>query len=259
MEKHFDINEQGYSIRCKLIMSEHDKNTRSFDHIAIVTHGFGSNKETTSTTNFGEHLTSKYKGWAALSFDWPCHGVDARKKFMIAECLTYLTIVVDYAKREFKARDISNYSTSLGGYLTLRYLIEVGNPFKRIALRCPAIHMYEAMNRRISEADQAKLRKGKEIQIGFERKMKIDQSFLDDLNSFRPLEHEYFDFADDMLILHGTNDDIIPMEDARTFAENNVIEFIPVEGANHSFQNPNHMAVAIHKIIEFFHAGETSV
>lgn len=83
--------------------------------------------------------------------------------------------------------------------------------------------------------------------------MKVDQAFFDDLKSFCPLDHEYFDFADNMLILHGTKDEMIPFEDAKDFAENNVIEFIPVEGANHPFQNPNHMALAIHKIIEFFH------
>lgn len=253
MEKHFDINEQGLSIRCKLICSNSDKTARTFEHIAIVTHGFGSNKETAGTANFGEHLTSKYKGWGVIAFDWPCHGMDARKKLTISECLTYLTIVTEYAKRELQAKDVCIYSTSLGGYLTLRYLIEVGNPFRKIALRCPAIHMYETMYSRIPDADKTKLAKGKEIQIGFERKMKVDQAFFDDLKSFCPLDHEYFDFADDMLILHGTKDEMIPFEDAKNFAENNVIEFIPVEGANHPFQNPNHMALAIHKIIEFFH------
>ena len=76
MEEHFDINEQGLSIRCKLICSASDKTARSFDHIAIVTHGFGSNKETAGTSNFGEHLTSKFKGWGVIAFDWPCHGME---------------------------------------------------------------------------------------------------------------------------------------------------------------------------------------
>ena len=48
---------------------------------------------------------------------------------------------------------------------------------------------------------------------------------------------------------------MVPIEDARAFAENNVIEFLPIDGANHPFQNPEHMALAIHEIIEFFHAG----
>lgn len=252
MEKYFDINTQGYSVRCKLFCNDNDKTTRTFEHVVIVTHGFGSNKETAGTLHFAKHLTSKYKGYAVIAFDWPCHGADARKKLTIEECLRYLTFVTTYAKETLQATHIYNYSSSFGAYITLRYLIEVGNPFTKIALRCPAIHMYETMYHHIAPADHAKLKKGKEIQIGFERKMKIDHSFLDDLRQFDVMAHEYFDYADTMLIIHGTKDEMIPIADSKAFAENNVIEFIPVEGANHPFQNPNHMALAVHKIIEFF-------
>lgn len=253
MEKHFDINRGGYSIRSRLIVNDSDKSTRTFDDVVIVTHGFGSSKETAGTLHFGEHLTSKYKGFAVIAFDWPCHGMDARKKLTIEECLTYLTLVTEYAREEMKAKRIYNYSSSFGGYLTLRYLIEKGNPFTKIALRCPAVCMYQSMMSCLTEDDKNKLRKGKEISIGFERKMKVDKAFFEDLKSFDVMDHEYFDFADSMIIIHGTKDEMIPMEESRRFAENNVIEFIPVEGANHPFQNPDHMALAIHKIIEFFH------
>lgn len=253
MEKHFDINRGGYSIRSRLIVNDSDKSTRTFDDVVIVTHGFGSSKETAGTLHFGEHLTSKYKGFAVIAFDWPCHGMDARKKLTIEECLTYLTLVTEYAREEMKAKRIYNYSSSFGGYLTLRYLIEKGNPFTKIALRCPAVCMYQSMMSCLTEDDKNKLRKAKEISIGFERKMKVDKAFFEDLKSFDVMDHEYFDFADSMIILHGTKDEMIPMEESRRFAENNVIEFIPVEGANHPFQNPDHMALAIHKIIEFFH------
>ena len=253
MEKHFDINRGGYSIRSRLIVNDSDKSTRTFDDVVIVTHGFGSSKETAGTLHFGEHLTSKYKGFAVIAFDWPCHGMDARKKLTIEECLTYLTLVTEYAREEMKAKRIYNYSSSFGGYLTLRYLIEKGNPFTKIALRCPAVCIYQSMMSCLTEDDKNKLRKGKEISIGFERKMKVDKAFFEDLKSFDVMDHEYFDFADSMIILHGTKDEMIPMEESRRFAENNVIEFIPVKGANHPFQNPDHMALAIHKIIEFFH------
>ena len=253
MEKHFDINEQGYSIRCRLFYGEHNKAARSFENIVIVTHGFGSSKETAGTATFGEHLVAKYKDFGALAFDWPCHGMDARKKLSVKECLTYLSIVCEYCKKEFQAKALYIYSTSFGGYLTLRYIIEVGNPFKKIALRCPSIHMFEAMGNHLSDTDYAKLEKGKEISVGYERKMKMDKAFMEELKAFDVADHEYFDFADDMLIIHGTKDEMIPIEDTRTFADNNVIEFIPVEGANHPFQNPNHMELAISKIIEFFH------
>ena len=253
MEKNFDINQQGYSIRCKLLINDNDKQTRTFDNVVIVTHGFGSHKDTAGTVHFAEHLTSKYKNYAVIAFDWPCHSADARKKLSLPECMNYLTWVVDYAKTELQAKHIYNYSTSFGSYITLRYLIEKGNPFQKIALRSPGVNMYESMSNHVSDEGFAKLKKGKEIQVGFERKMKIDQAFMDDLKSFDVRDHEYFDFADDILILHGTKDEMIPIDLVREFAENNVIEFVPVEGANHPFQNPNHMALAIHKIIEFFH------
>lgn len=256
MEKHIDINAQGYSIRSKFFCSDSDKTKRTFKNVVLVTHGFGSSKETAGTVKFAEHLNAKYKDFAVIAFDWPCHGADARKKLSVDECLTYLTLVTDYAKNDLQAEMVYIYSTSFGAYLTLRYLIEVGNPFTRIALRCPGIHMYEAMRNHLTDDDYAKLNKGKEIQVGYERKMKIDQAFMDSLKAFDVMDHEYFDFADDMLVIHGTKDEMIPIEDSKKFAEDNVIEFIPVEGANHPFQNPNHMALAIHEIIEFFHAKE---
>ena len=252
MEKRFDINKDGYSIRCRLICSNHQKTARTFSHIVLVTHGFGSSKDTAGTQHFGEHLAAKYSDYAALAFDWPCHGEDARKKLTVEESMTYLDLVIQYAREELQAETLYIYSTSFGGYVTLRYLIEKGNPFKKIALRCPAINMYQTMCDFIPEADKSKLRKGKEIQVGFDRKMKIDQHFLDSLRDFDILKQEYFDYADDMIVIHGTKDEMVPFEISEQVAENNVIEFIPVEGANHPFQNPNHMALAIHKIIEFF-------
>ncbi|MCH3951501.1 MAG: alpha/beta hydrolase [Acidaminococcus sp.] len=252
VEKKLQINAEGYSIRCRFFVGDHAKSAREFDNVVIMTHGFGSSKDTAGTKSFAEHLLSKYKDWAVITFDWPCHGEDARKKLSVEECLEYLTIVTDYAKNTLGAKTLYNYSTSFGGYLTLRYIIEVGNPFKKIALRCPGVNMYESMSNHIDAVGMKNLEKGKEIQVGFERKMKIDQSFMDSLKAFDVRNHEYFDYADDMLIIHGTKDEMIPIELTRKFAEDNVIEFIPVEGANHPFQNPQHMALAIHAIVEFF-------
>lgn len=254
MEKKFQINTDGFSIHCKLITNDRDKHTRTFPHVVIVTHGFGSHKDTAGTVHFAEHLTTKYKGYGIIAFDWPCHGEDARKKLSIDECLSYLSHVVAYAKETFQAKTLDMYATSFGAYITLRYILEKENPFHKIALRSPGLNMFETMRHHIGAEGLKNLEKGRDIQIGFDRKMKIDSSFLQDLASFDIMKQEYFDFADDMLIIHGTKDDMIPLSLSKTFAENNVIEFIPIEGANHPFQNPNHMALATHHIIEFFHS-----
>ena len=62
------------------------------------------------------------------------------------ECLKYLAIVTDYAKKDLGCGKVYNYSTSFGAYVTLRFLLEKGNPFTRIALRAPAVTIDESMN-----------------------------------------------------------------------------------------------------------------
>ena len=249
MEKYIDINKNGLSVRCKLF---YQKDFRNIPHMVICTHGFGGNKENHSAAKFAQQLISKYKGYGAIVFDWPCHGQDARKKLVLDEFMTYLTLVIGYCREELHAQDLYNYSVSFGAYLTLKYMAEIGNPFKKVGLRCPGINMYQLMLNNLSEEEQAKLKKGKEVSVGYERKMKCDQKFLDDLKNSDIRKYEYFDWADDMLILHGTKDKLAPIEDSQKFAEDNVIEFIPVENANHTFSDPKTSDFAAHTMVELF-------
>ena len=150
MEKDFSINEEGYSVRYRLF---HQGHARTFKRVVMCTHGFGSNKDKPNITRFSEKEFAKYKNDAVLAFDWPCHGQDARKKLELDECMKYLTFVVNYCKNELKAEKLFIYSVSFGGYLTLKYMAEIGNPFTRVALRCPGIQMYKLMLNNFDEED----------------------------------------------------------------------------------------------------------
>ncbi|HGO5822846.1 TPA: alpha/beta hydrolase [Mannheimia haemolytica] len=247
MEKRFEINEQGFSIRCKLF---YEKELQQIENVVIVLHGFGSSKDLKSNTKFGERLSSKYKGYAALAFDFPCHGDDARKKLSAEESITYLQLVIDYAKTSLNAKNLYAYGTSFGGYLTLKYLAEKGNPFRKIALRAPAVQIYHSLMNRLSEEERQKLAKGREILWGFDRQMKISQAFFDELTDIT--QNDYLDYAEQMLILHGTEDEMVALSTSQQFADNNVIELLPIEGADHAFSNPKLMDIAIGKIVEFF-------
>ncbi|MDD6155071.1 MAG: alpha/beta hydrolase [Eubacteriales bacterium] len=249
MLKKFDINEEGYSVRCWI---QAQKDAREYDRVVICTHGFGGSKDAPNISKFAEKETAKYKKDAVICFDWPCHGQDARKKLELSECLEYLGLVIRYSKEKLKAKTLLNYSVSFGAYLTLEYIAERGNPFAKIALRCPGIKMYDLMRAKVSDDDLVKLSKGKEVMVGFDRKMKVDQKFMDDLKAADVTKREYFDWADDMLIIQGTNDHMVSYDDSKDFAENNVINFVPVEGADHTFRNPKLMDMAIHTILEFF-------
>ena len=57
--------------------------------------------------------------------------------------------------------------------------------------------------------------------------------------------------ADQLLILHVTKDEIVPFEAVKAVAEDNVIEFEPIEGADHCFMDQKKMDLTIFLIIAF--------
>lgn len=249
LNKYFDINESGYSIRCKIYAND----LKNIKKVIVFCHGFGGHKDNKAAERFAGFVCSKYKTTATIAFDWPCHGNDARKKLTLAECDAYLTIVLDYIRKTYQTEEIYAHCVSLGGYLVLKYLKDHGNPFTKIALRSPAINMYESMITNImTEDDLTKVAKGKEALVGFDRKVKISQSFLDEIQAVDIKEIEFIDFAEEILILHGTKDEIIPFEVAEKFADDNIMELIPIEGADHRIQNPVRMDFAINQIVKFF-------
>ncbi len=249
MERYFDINEQGCSIRSKLYCAD----PAAVKRVALYCHGFGSYKETKSAETFAHRIIAKWKGTAVIAFDWPCHGADARKSLLLEDCDTYLRIVVEYAKQRFEVEDVYAYGASFGGYLLLKYLSEHGNPFRKVALRCPALAMYDTLTSSIiGEDDLRKIESGKVVLVGFDRQVKVSKHFLDNLREFDVREREYFDFADDILIVHGTADELVSFEASKEFADANVIELVAVEGADHRFHDPKKMDTALACIIDFF-------
>ena len=120
MQKYFDINESGYSIRCKLYCND----VHAIKKAVIFGHGFGGHKDNKAAEKFAAKLISKHREFCVVTFNWPCHGDDARKNLLLGECDTYLTTVIEYVKREFHTDEIYGYATSFGGYLFLKYIAE---------------------------------------------------------------------------------------------------------------------------------------
>ena len=104
------------------------------------------------------------------------------------------------------------------------------------------------------EDDHKKLSKGKEVLAGRDRKMKISKEFLESLKTIDDeiAAFDYIDYAESILMIHGTLDDSVPIENAKEFSEKNIIELVEVEKADHRFSDPKRMDFAIQKIIDFF-------
>ncbi len=248
MERYFEINEKGHNIRCKLYCN----NPQDIRKIVVFGHGFGGHKDNGAAEKFAQRMLSKYKGTALVTFNWPSHGDDVKKKICLADCSDYLELVVSYLKQKYGTEELYAYATSFGGYLTLKYIAERGNPFRKIALRCPAVNMHEVLTRAIMASEELEaLQRGRDVPVGFDRKILVTPQFLEELREKDIRNWDYLDFAEDILILHGTEDEIVPFEAAREFCEEKLIEFIPVEGADHRFRSQKAMDQAIKLILDF--------
>ena len=104
----------------------------------------------------------------------------------------------------------------------------------------------------MASGDAERLQKGKEILVGFDRKVPVSPQFLQSLADQDIRQRDYLDYAEDILILHGTADEIVPVEMARRFCDDQLIEFVPVEGADHRFRSQTAMDKAMKLILEFF-------
>lgn len=249
MYRYFEINGRGHNVRCKLYYQD----LHAVKRVVIFCHGFGGHKDNTAAETFANRMLSKGKGMAMVTFNWPCHGDDVKKKLCLEDCDSYLTLVLDHIRSRFQPQEIYAYATSFGGYLTLKYILEHGNPFRKIALRCPAINMHQVLTGIVAASgDQAKLQKGKDILVGFDRKIPVGSAFLNQLQENDIRDRDFLDYAEDILILHGTADEIVPFAVSRDFSENNLVELLPVEGADHRFRDKSKMDQAIGHILAFF-------
>ena len=249
MHKYYEISSKEHNIRCKLYY----EGRAAADRVVIFCTGFAGHKDNNAANTFAEKLLSKTRNTAVVVFNWPAHGDDVKKILTLEDCDAFLARVIEDAKARLGAKELYCYATSFGGYLVLKYISEHGNPFVKTALRCPAVDMYDVLTRTIMKSGQLEtILKGKPQDVGFDRKITVTAQLLEDLERNDIRQRDFLEYAEDILILHGTKDEVVPFEQGKLFAEDNVIGFIPVEGADHRFQNPSHMSMANKYVMEFF-------
>ena len=248
--KYFSINREGYSIRCTLYYNE----LSAISQVVLCCHGFGGNKENKAALRLAQKVLHKRSDIGFLAFDWPCHGQDARKKLDLDDCDHYLTLVIDYAKNDLGAQTLFVFATSFGAYLNLKYISEHENPFCKIALRSAAVRMYEVLDddNIMTPKERESLKKGKDILVGFSRKIRITKQFEDSLITADITKRSYAAFSDRIILIHGTKDEIVPIAPVREFAEGNSIPFFPIENADHRFVDSGKMEEATMEVVRFF-------
>ena len=248
MHRYFEVNGGGHNIRCKLYCND----IKRIRRCVLFCHGFGGHKDNSAAEKFARRLLTKHPACALVTFDLPAHGEDVKKKLSLSDCDAYLSLVTEFVRERYAPEGLYCYATSFGGYLTLKYVAEHGSPFRRIVLRCPAVDMYRVLTGAfLGPEEQALLEKGKDVALGFDRRVPVSGAFLEDLrqNDIRKLD--FLDWAEDILVIQGTADEIVPFAQVRQFADEQLMEFLPVEQADHRFRHPGTMEAAMKAILEF--------
>ena len=248
--QNYTVSRNGYNVSCKLYCEDR----KAIRGVVLFGHGFGGHKDNRAAERFAQRALDKLH-LATVTFNWPCHGDDVRKKLRLKDCDGYLTALLEDTRARYDDPALYGYATSFGGFLFLKYLLDHGNPFRRMALRCPAVDLYRVQTERIMSPEELeKVMKGKEVPVGFDRKVALDKTYLEEIRAADLLHRDFTAYMDDVLILHGTRDEIVPFDGVRAFADEQLMEFVPIEGADHRFQDPRTMDEAIKIILEFFAA-----
>ena len=248
IQRYYEIHDHGYNVRCKLYCDD----PRAIRRVVLFGHGFGGHKDNKAAERFAACAIGKHADLAVLVFNWPCHGDDSRRRLDLEGCDKYLELAIRDARERLRAGRIDAYATSFGGYLFLRYIARHGNPFAATVLRCPAVDMHAVLTRAIMNGDQLEqIRRGKDVLVGFDRKICVSPAFLDELRKEPMTAVDFTGEMDRILILHGTKDEIVPFEMARRFSDENLIDLIPVDGVDHRFRDARHMDAAIKETLAF--------
>lgn len=249
MEKNFDIISNGISVKCRLYCTE----LKNVGKIILSCHGFAGSKDNSFSKKLADDYQKTNPEIGVIVFDWPCHGNDVRQTLTLNMCDEYLNMVIDYIQNKLGISELYAQGTSFGGYLILKYILEHENPFRKIALRCPAINMYDVLTNSILTEDEViSIMKGKNVKTGFSRKIKITKEFLKELLENDISREDFIDFSDYLIIMHGTQDEVVSFEFVSKFADDNLLEFYPVEGADYIYKDPAKTRYCLDLIENYF-------
>ena len=245
MEKYFDLHSADLTIKCKMYYGGGARS--SFRHVIMFCHGFAGHKDNEAAKKLSARILAVRDDTALVIFNWPAHGDDAHTALSLSDCDAYFSAVLSCIRNELQPQVLDACATSFGGYLLLKYLTDHhADPFRRICLRCPAVVMYDVLAGTILTPRELQiLEQGGTVPAGFDRKVILTKAFMHSLRDADLTRRNFSRWADRILIVQGTADEVVPFEAVRSFAAKNGIPFLPVEGADHRFLAPGKMDIVI--------------
>jgi S-ribosylhomocysteine lyase len=246
--------------------------------ICIVVHGFGSSKESPTAEMLFAELPAR--GIGAVAFDLPGHGENTQD-LTVARCLMCLGDVENWIVCHYPGAKVVWFASSFGAWLTLLYhasrtperkanasFWESGEysrmirPYvgrkNRAFLRSAAVCM-PALLETLTAGEKETLKKEGYIRFGedygYGKPLILRQFFFDELKEndvFSIWEPEFAALS----MIHGENDEEVPLGEAKRFAEKFGVPLTVVAGGDHRLSIPGAQETVLAKALTFFGAGE---
>lgn len=225
-------NEAAYSIPCEMIFPYEQK------AFVIITHGFGSSKESQTAQMMLKDLSEK--GFGAIAYDLPAHGTGQAldTPLTLKNCMASLSSVESYIAERFLFPRIYYFSSSFGAYITLTSLAKSKHLGDKAFLRSTAVNMPELFTK---DPDPAII---KELETNGSylldkagpAPVKITKQFFDDLAAndlFAAASQIPFDDVEVMMV-HGEKDMVIDPDAAVRFSRENNVPLTMFSGEDHT-------------------------
>ena len=110
----------------------------------LALHGFGGSKESIAIKQLAARLCGR--GFAVVATDWRGHGERVREfpQLSVEGCIEDMKAAEGWISANV-SDELSVFATSFGGYIALLRAEEGGAPFRRLALRVPAVNMADSL------------------------------------------------------------------------------------------------------------------
>lgn len=221
--------------------------------VVVVSHGFGSSKESSTGLMLAGELPKH--GAGVFAYDFPAHGespVDG-SALTVKRCLDDLNAVTRHVRATLPGARVVYFGSSFGAYITLLYLSAHPGAGQRAFLRSAAVEMPLLL--RTATAGQARelaeqgfLMFG--AQFGYARPLKLTQAFFDELDAHDVFARWHSDMAE-LCMIHGDADQVAPYAAAQRFAAQAGARLVTVPGGDHQLSIPSAPQRVLDAAIDF--------
>ena len=202
--------------------------------ILLACHGFDSSKNGSSIRQVANGFSES--DVPIISFDWAGHG-DNTEELTIKNCIDIFKTIEEEISKEFPNAKVYLYGSSFGAYMILLLYSKgiIDNKYPYSFLKSPAIKMDEILKEKLIEEDFEDFKKRGYTIKNRNKKMIIPYKFYEELCENKLKLENIKNNIQNIIIFHGTDDDIASIEETKMLMCENV-KLVKISGAPHSFK-----------------------